>query len=506
MSLMSRFLTPIVVICIVSITTVSQSNPRPRFFCGYSEGNRGSELCSKIQATSFMSDEAAEKTVERVLAPFGLNPNFVLLPCDQLDNAAAVTYDDGIRYIIYNRAFMTRIAKVSDDWASLGIVAHEIGHHLQGHTTRRMSFPPSREELRQSRMQELEADEFSGFVMYKLGASLAQAQSAMVVIRDVREEELSTHPKRSRRVAAIENGYKKAEVQNSIGVIAKSVSAEDFYLKGNDEFKDKNYRRAIDFYSAAIAINPNYRGAYFRRAFARSNGLEDYKGAIEDYTTAIELYPTYIAAYNNRGTCRAALKDYKGAIDDYTKAIGLDPNYALAYYNRANSKSELNDNTDAIEDYTVAIRLKPDDAEYYYNRASSRADLDDHQGAIDDYTVAIKLNPIDSDAYYNRAISKTKLKDYKGAIEDYTTAIRLKPEDADAYHNRANCRVDLNDYKGAIEDYTSAIRLKPDNTASYKRRGYARQKSGDLTGACEDFRKACSLDKEFCTALNSCKP
>src|SRR6185503_5825700 len=167
---MSKIISSLIIICVASLTTFSQSSPRPRFFCGYGEGNHGSELCSKISAMSFSSDQDAEKTVERVLTPLGLSRNFVLLPCDYLDNAAAVTYDDGIRYIIYNRAFMVRISNLSSDWASLGIVAHEIGHHLQGHTTRRMSFPPSREELRQSRMQELEADEFSGFIMYKLGA------------------------------------------------------------------------------------------------------------------------------------------------------------------------------------------------------------------------------------------------------------------------------------------------------------------------------------------------
>lgn len=326
------------------------------------------------------------------MAPLGLSPNFVLLPCDYLDNAAAVTYEDGIRYIIYNRAFMIKIGDSSGDWASLGIVAHEIGHHLQGHTTRKLSFPPSREELRLSRMHELEADEFSGFMMYKLGATLEQAQRAMASMGDVRDEELSTHPKKFRRMAAIEKGFKRAEGQYSIGVdgVEKLPSAEELYSKGNDAFENNDYDKAIGFFSAAIAANPNYSGAYFRRAFSKSE-LKDIKGAIDDYTTAIRLKPDYISAYYNRGIIRSQIKDDTGAIEDYTAAIRLQPDDAAAHYGRAISKFAIKDYTGAIEDYTDAIRLQPDYAPAYKNRGHIRFHLKDFTGACEDFRNSCRL-------------------------------------------------------------------------------------------------------------------
>src|SRR5690606_26749161 len=58
---------------------------------------------------------------------------------------------------------------------------------------------------------ELEADEFSGFVLRKMGASLAEAQAAMAVLSD--ERETATHPGRRSRLTAISNGWRNANNQ-----------------------------------------------------------------------------------------------------------------------------------------------------------------------------------------------------------------------------------------------------------------------------------------------------
>ena len=55
---------------------------------------------------------------------------------------------------------------------------------------------------------------------------------------------------------------------------------------------------------------------------------EDYQGAIEDYTQAIRLKPDYVFAYITRGIARRKLEDYEGAITDYNQAIRLDPDNA----------------------------------------------------------------------------------------------------------------------------------------------------------------------------------
>jgi hypothetical protein len=139
--------------------------------------------------------------VQEIINVVGLKPRFELQQAD-IDNAAAVIYN-GKRYILYNEDFLAAINNaVHTDWAGVSILAHEIGHHLNGHTLTRGG---------SNYADELEADEFSGFVLRKMGASLADAQAAINLLSE--EERSATHPGRSYRLAAISKGWRTANEQ-----------------------------------------------------------------------------------------------------------------------------------------------------------------------------------------------------------------------------------------------------------------------------------------------------
>jgi Zn-dependent protease with chaperone function len=78
----------------------------------------------------------------------------------------------------------------------MALIAHEMGHHLNGHTLHRGGSEPA---------LELEADEFAGFVLRKLGATLREAQEVMYLISG--SQSSATHPARNDRMLAIEKGW-----------------------------------------------------------------------------------------------------------------------------------------------------------------------------------------------------------------------------------------------------------------------------------------------------------
>ena len=147
--------------------------------------------------------------LSEIMNVVGLRPNFELKEA-KVDNIEASILHRK-RYILYNPDFITWINNsTKDKWATITLLAHEVGHHLNGHTLRKSGSTP---------VLELEADEFAGFVLYKLGATLEQAQAVMTYIAEIKPSR--THPGRGSRMVAIENGWSKAARSESIAVSAK---------------------------------------------------------------------------------------------------------------------------------------------------------------------------------------------------------------------------------------------------------------------------------------------
>ena len=153
--------------------------------------------------------DGATRIIDLIMETIGLEASFEVKKA-RVPNAAAVMYQ-GRRYILYNPAFIVAMNRAAGSpWAAVAVLAHEIGHHLNGHTLDGKGSLPA---------IELEADEFSGFVLRKMGASLPEAQLAMRIIATARATR--THPGRDDRLMAIADGWNKADDQVNNGNIAR---------------------------------------------------------------------------------------------------------------------------------------------------------------------------------------------------------------------------------------------------------------------------------------------
>lgn len=164
--------------------------------------------------TQAQTAPAPTNVIREITDAVGLKARFELRATREVANAAAVVYD-GKRFLLYNPDFLNAVNRAGHtDWAGISILAHEMGHHLNGHTLRRGGSEPA---------DELEADEFSGFVLRKLGANLAQAQAAMATVAD--EQGSATHPGRTPRLTAIGEGWQRANSQIVASTQAAAPSA-----------------------------------------------------------------------------------------------------------------------------------------------------------------------------------------------------------------------------------------------------------------------------------------
>lgn len=117
----------------------------------------------------------------------------------------------------------------------------------------------------------------------------------------------------------------------------------------------------------------------------------DYHGAVEDYTQAIELNPNFVEAYIKRATTRFKLGDDRGALKDSNEALHINPDLAQAYYYQGRARYRLGYTQAAIEAYTQAIRLEADYAQAYYHRGLANNDLKEVDLAAEDLQKAAEL-------------------------------------------------------------------------------------------------------------------
>ena len=185
----------------------------------------------------------------------------------------------------------------------------------------------------------------------------------------------------------------------------------------------------------------------------------DKNGAIEDYSKAISINPNYVAAYYNRAIVKSSMGDKKGAIEDYSKAIELDPQKSGAYYGRGNAKSFLGDKKGGIIDLTKAIELTPQDIDAYINRAVMKYEIGDIEGELSDYRLAIKICKPNADLYNNLGRALYDLERFKESAEAYGEGIKHFPKDYRLYYGRGLARKRIGDKKGACEDWMKSSEL-----------------------------------------------
>lgn len=157
------------------------------------------ELSIIHEPDSFTVAEALTLTDE-ILEAVGLTRNFEVVASNKINNAAAVILRNeaspniGERFIIYNPDWVHR--KIPESrWGVIGLLAHEIGHHLQGHTLDCGKGNPA---------DELEADRFAGNVLGKLGATERQA---FELWEQLGEQGSETHPPRAERLTVVALGW-----------------------------------------------------------------------------------------------------------------------------------------------------------------------------------------------------------------------------------------------------------------------------------------------------------
>ena len=162
------------------------------------------EICKSASLGFMNTPRDIEDAVNAILKTAGIkdisNASFDLKDCSQINNAIAKMLKDkdgnDVRYILYDPNLIQDIIdRTNNAWSAKFVLAHEIGHHLLGHS---LNDGASNHEY------ELSADYWAGRALSMLGATEEETISATAILP---ERASASHPARQDRISKAKEGW-----------------------------------------------------------------------------------------------------------------------------------------------------------------------------------------------------------------------------------------------------------------------------------------------------------
>uniref|UniRef100_A0A6B2LMD4 Uncharacterized protein n=1 Tax=Arcella intermedia TaxID=1963864 RepID=A0A6B2LMD4_9EUKA len=100
--------------------------------------------------------------------------------------------------------------------------------------------------------------------------------------------------------------------------------ANQFKEKGNEQFRNKNWEKALEYFSQAIQLDGSNHIFYSNRS-ATYFQLKQYSKSLEDADTVVEMQPNWSKGYIRQGSALFALGVYTRAKKSFETGVGLDP-------------------------------------------------------------------------------------------------------------------------------------------------------------------------------------
>jgi len=201
------------------------------------------------------SDDVLKKITDEI----GISYNFTFINCPNSQNAAAIInpIQNNKRFIIFDSKYFKEIYK-ADEFSFYFILAHEIGHHINGHT-----IPKEKLSIYEQQQQELESDYFAGFILYRLGASENDIIRTINLLPEPQSNN-ETHPKNAIRLQFALNGFKNEEAKSKDELYklkAKIIKQKEIeYINNVNKIEQRiSAKISMDKYDELISSLQNYR-------------------------------------------------------------------------------------------------------------------------------------------------------------------------------------------------------------------------------------------------------
>lgn len=254
----------------------------------------------------------------------------------------------------------------------------------------------------------------------------------------------------------------------------ETKEADEFKGKGNELYKKKQFKEALEMYDKAIEKQPNDI-TYYNNKCAVWVEMGEYDKVLETCKDLIERRYEINSANPGGGSfekcakvfCRMACvhekkKDFDAAIEMYNKALMED--------NNRQTRNALRELERCKEKFEKEAYIDPAKAEEHKEKGNEFFKAQDWANAKKEYDEAVARNPTDAKLYSNRAAALTKLLAYPDALRDLDECLKLDPTFVKAYSRKGAAHFFMKEYHKALQMYEKGLALDKDNDECIKGR------------------------------------
>jgi tetratricopeptide (TPR) repeat protein len=354
-----------------------------------------------------------------------------------------------------------------------------------------------------------------------------------------------THAYHLRRARYLEQLGKRSDAQKERERAASrpATTALDYYLVGDEYYKQGNVREASQNFESALGQQPNHFWAryflsvsylrweppradlakagltnclsqrsdfiwlYLLRGFAHTQ-LKEFEAAEADFEKAFRLASTPDALhvlYANRAVLWLQQERHEEAIADLQRALKEKPSSYQAYVTLAHAYQKLQTWTEAKKHLDKAVELEPDLAFLY--RLRSRLHLERPEqnldAALQDCEKAIELEAqagasrVLARDYAERGRILHRGQRYQEAVAAYDQASKIDPHYANAHLWRAQAQGQLQSHREAVHSFGQYLKTGGQPLVEvYRARGMAHAQLSNYAEAIQDYAQALAMEPD----------
>ncbi|MCP4136987.1 MAG: tetratricopeptide repeat protein [bacterium] len=299
-------------------------------------------------------------------------------------------------------------------------------------------------------------------------------------------------------------------------------------------FNNKNYLEAIELFTRALHINPDYTKLYFYRGMAYEEignadpALENYETHINKtafhigsslYRSGYKLFEKgfFSSSFMYYSSVLEKNKEYRIDLDDREKKSASD--YSSNFYhtererlNKLDAKCCVNISVipgDILSDYNKsleycnrALEYDPDSPDAWYNIGYINQKSGNIDEALTCYEKTISLDENYCKALHNMSIILMAKGDYSKARDCAHRVLQKEPVHFDALIVMGNIFTYLKKYHEALPWYEKAIEVNPESDPGYHGAGYAYSWLREYEKSIEYYMKAISINPQNDKALS----